>query len=225
MSGRAFVAAGADGFELPAGSKLQLAFDGLSLRMSGGCNSGGADYDVRDGVLIVQPMAMTMMACEQALMDLDGNVAGLLAAKPTIRLEGDELTISSGTSVLRLVDQTVAATDRELDGTTWIVTSVLAGDTASSTVAGTNATVRFVDGNAEVFAGCNSGSGAATIGATAIEFGPIGITKMACEPAAMELEQTVMAVLQGSVTYRIEGSQLSLIQGDTGLLLEAAADA
>ncbi len=225
LSGRAFVAAGADGFELPAGSNVQLAFDGLSLRMSGGCNSGGADYDVQDGVLILQPMAITMMACEQALMDLDGNVAELLGAKPTIRLVGDDLTISSGTSVLRLVDQSQRVMDRELEGTMWIVTSLLAGDDASSTVAGANATVRFVDGTAEVFAGCNRGSGTVTVGATAIEFGPLGMTKMACEPAAMKLELAVMTVLEGSVTYRIDGNQLSLVHGTAGLLLEAAADA
>ena len=219
------MAVGAEGFELPAGSNLVVAFDGLSLRMSGGCNGAGADYDVQDGVLIMQPMAMTMMACEQPLMDLDANVAGLLAAKPTVRLAGDDLTISSGSSLLRLVDQRVAVQDRELEGTMWIVTSLLSGDTASSTVPGTNATVRFVNGSAEVFAGCNRGSGAAVIGATAIEFGPLGITKMACEPAAMELELAVTTVLQGSVTYRIEGTQLTLMQGDAGLLLEAAADA
>ena len=63
LSGRAFFAVSAEGFELPQGSSLQLAFDGLGVRMSGGCNSGSADYDVQDGVLIVDSMATTEMAC------------------------------------------------------------------------------------------------------------------------------------------------------------------
>ncbi|MEQ1701421.1 MAG: META domain-containing protein [Ilumatobacteraceae bacterium] len=225
LSGRAFFAVSAEGFELPQGSDLQLAFDGLGVRMSGGCNSGSADYDVQDGVLIVDAMATTEMACEQALMDLDVAVAALLAAKPTVRLVGDDLTIASAGTVLRMKDASVENPDRSLEGTLWIVTSVLQGDTAIGGFDGTNATVKFVDGTAQVFAGCNRGSGPATVGATAIDFGPIGMTRMACPQPQMELEMSVMIVLQGSVTYRIDADQLTLLNGDTGLLLEAAADA
>lgn len=225
LSGRAFFAVSAEGFELPEGSELQLAFDGLGVRMSGGCNSGSADYDIEDGVLIVDSMATTEMACEQALMDLDANVAALLAAKPTIRLVGDDLTITSAGTVLRMKDASVENPDRPIEGTLWVVTSVLQGDTATGGFDGSNATVQFVDGTARVFAGCNRGSGPATIGATAIDFGPIGMTKMACPQPQMELEMSVMIVLQGSVTYRIEDDQLTLLNGDRGLQLEAAADA
>lgn len=225
LSGRAFVAIGAEGFELPEGSDLQLAFDGLSVRMSGGCNSGSADYDVQDGVLIVKAMAATEMACEQPLMDLDASVAALLAATPTIRLVGDDLTITSAATVLRMKDVRVGTPDRPIEGTLWIVTTVLQGDQATGGFDGANATVQFVDGTARVFGGCNRGAGPATIGATAIDFGSIGLTKMACPFAQLELELSVMIVLQGSVTYRIDGDQLTLLNGDAGLVLEAAADA
>lgn len=225
LSGRAFAAVSAEGFELPEGSNLQLAFDGLGVRMSGGCNTGTADYDVQDGVLLVQAMATTEMACEQPLMDLDAEVAALLTGKPTVRLSGDDLTISGGGKVLRLVDSRVATPDRPLEDTLWIVTTVLNADTATGGFGGTNATVKFVDGNVQVFAGCNRGGGAATIGATAIEFGDIATTKMACPQPQMELEMAVRIVLQGSVTYRIDGNQLTLLNGDAGLQLEAASDA
>jgi heat shock protein HslJ len=225
LSGRAFVAVSAEGFELPAGSSLQLAFDGLGVRMSGGCNSGSGDYDVQDGVLVMQPMATTEMACEQALMDLDSNVVTLLTAKPTIRLAGDDLTITSAGTVLRMTDAGARQQDTALEGTLWVVTAVLQGDTATGGFEGTNATVQFADGSVKVFAGCNRGSGPATIGSTAIDFGPIGLTRMACPQPQMVLEMSVMIVLQGTVTYRIEGNQLTLLQGDAGLLLEAAADA
>lgn len=225
LSGRAFAAVSAEGFELPEGSNLQLAFDGLGVRMSGGCNSAGADYDVQDGVLLVQAMASTEMACEQALMDLDADVAALLTSKPTVRLAGDDLTISAGGKVLRLVDAQVATPDRELEGTTWIVTTVLNADSATGGFGETQATLQLADGTAQVFAGCNRGSGPATIGATAIEFGAIGTTKMACPQPQMELEMAVMIVLQGTVSYRIDGNQLTLLNGDAGLVLEAAADA
>ena len=225
LAGRSFLAMSARGFALPIGSALRLTFDGLRLHMSGGCNTGTADYDVVDGLLVLQPMSMTEMACEPPLGDLDTSVASLLTGGPTVKLQGDELTLAAGGRALQLVDRRVQQPDRELEGTLWVVGTVIAGDTTIGEFGGALATVLFRDGTALVNGGCNTGSIAAVVTDTTIEFGQLGLTKMACAQTTMELEFMVAAVLQGTVTYRITSDQLTLIGGDNGLVLRAAADA
>ena len=225
LAGRSFVAVASDGIELPAGSALRLTFDGLRLQMSGGCNTGSADYDVVDGILVMEPMSITEMACEPLLMDLDSAVADLLAAGPTMRLEGDQLTLVAAGTTLRLVDRRLQPADRELIGTLWVVDTVITGDTTSGGFGGALATVQLDGVSAAINGGCNTGSSTATVGEGTIEFGPIGLTKMACAQATMELEFMVAVVLQGTVTFRIEGDQLTLLNGDNGLVLTAAAEA
>lgn len=221
LSGRAFVAAEAAGFTLPAGSELRLSFDGLGVRMSGGCNTGSGDYDVQDDLLIVTSMAMTEMACETSLMDLDQHVIDLLTAKPKVTLTDEQLTLTTGATVLRLVDRRVDIPDRELQRTLWTVTTVLNGATATGGFE-TPATLRLDGARAELFGGCNRGSATAAISATAIEMGVFEMTKVACDQPEMILEFAVLTVLQGSVTYRIAGNQLTVLGREFGLVLEAA---
>lgn len=225
LAGRSFVATSARGFELPVGSALRLTFDGLRLQMTGGCNTGTADYDVVDGLLQIRSMAVTEMACEQPLMDLDAAVIDLLAGGPTVKVQGDELTLVDGGRMLQLVDRQVQAPDRPLEGTLWVVHTVITGDTTSGGFGGATATVLFSDGSAMVNGGCNTGSAGATVGESTIEFGLLGLTKMACPQPTMELEFMVAVVLQGTVTYRIVSDELTLLNGDNGLVLSAAADA
>ncbi len=47
------------------------------------------------------------------------------------------------------------------------------------------------------------------------------MTKMACEGDAMQVENSVVAVLDGEVDYAIEGSQLTITNGDQGLIYRA----
>ncbi|MDP2290212.1 MAG: META domain-containing protein [Actinomycetota bacterium] len=225
LSGRAFTAIDAQGLVLPPGSNLRLTFDGLSVRMTGGCNTGTADYDVQDDLLIIESMALTEMACEEDLMALDAAVVALLTSRPTVRLVADELTVLGAGVSLRLSDEFVPAADRPLEETLWVVTSVLHLDTAAGGFGTARATVRFVGDTVEVNGGCNAGIASAAIGDTSIEFGVLGLTKMACPQSTMELEFSVALVVQGTASYRIDGDQLTLLNGEYGLLLEAAAAA
>lgn len=225
LAGRSFVATSAQGFDLPVGSALRLTFDGLRLQMSGGCNTGTADYDVVDGLLVMEPMVVTEMACEKPLMDLDAAVMKLLAAGPRVKVRGDELTLVAGGRTLQLTDRRALAPDRPLEGTLWVVGSVVTADTTMGEFGGAVASVLFRDGIAEVSGGCNTGSAVAAVGESTIRFGLLWLTKRACRQSTMELEFMVAVVLQGTVTYRIVSDELTLLNGENGLVLTAAADA
>ena len=45
-------------------AKVKLNFTDSNLGINAGCNNGGGDYKVKDGVLIIDSMAQTEMYCE-----------------------------------------------------------------------------------------------------------------------------------------------------------------
>ena len=80
---------------------------------------------------------------------------------------------------------------------------------------GTPASITIADdGTVAVNTGCNTGSGSVEIGDDTLTFGPIATTMMACPPEQTELEASVVSVLQGEVSYEIDGSNMSLRSGE-----------
>lgn len=64
------------------------------------------------------------------------------------------------------------------------------------------------------FAGCNTLSGRYTQRGTSIALKPLATTRMACEPEVMQQETRFLQTLAIVDSYRVEGRQLSLMQGD-----------
>lgn len=225
---RTFIATAATGFTIVEGSTISLTFaDGL-ISANAGCNSMSGGYTVADGVLDVETMAMTEMACEPALMDQDAALAEFLGSKPAIVVTGDTLTLGDETRGMTLLDREVADPDRPLAGTAWTVTTVVTNEAAISGWGEATATLSIeladgaTDGTALVEAGCNRGSATVTVTESSLTFGPLALTKMMCDAAAMELEAAVTATLAGEVTYDIEADQLTLTNGTNGLVLTSS---
>jgi len=87
--------------------KLRVAFGDKNLSISGGCNRQFGGFHYQDGVLKVQPLASTLMACDKSLMDLDAQVGRLFKGELRAVITGDnvapmlQLTTADG-SVLKL---------------------------------------------------------------------------------------------------------------------------
>lgn len=222
LDGRAFLSQSTTGITLAPGATLRIEFADGMVGVSGGCN-GQSGEPVFDGDRMTVPSMMsTMMACEQSLMDQDAAIAAFLAAGVTVALDGDELTLTADDgATIELLDREVADPDRPIEGTSWVVNGVIADDTVSSGWGEAEATITIVDGQAQVFAGCNRGSATAEVGDGTITFGPLALTKMMCDEDAMRLEAAVVAVLQGEVTADIEASSMTLMNGTDGLMLVA----
>jgi heat shock protein HslJ len=221
LEGRAFLATDAIGRALVPGSLVRISFADGQVGASGGCNSMGGPYAIDGDHLVVRQLAMTEMACEPRLMGQDAWLASLLDGA-TIRLDGDTLTLSNDGAALTLVDREVADPDRPLVDTRWIVDGLVTGDAVSSVPVGVVAALTFSDGRVEVEAGCNRGGGAVAATDVTLTFGPIALTKMACEGGAMEVERLVSEVLSGRVQYTIEAGTLTLDAGAAGLTLRGA---
>ena len=225
LDGRTFVATAADGHELVPGSIVSIDFDGTHVGGTGGCNSfGGSTWSLAGGRLVVTGLGMTEMACDPpALMAQDEWFASFLGAGPLVALDGDTLTLTGGDASLVLTDRALTDPDRELTGTSWQLDSLIAGDAVSSVPLEVERTPTLVvgDGQVEVDAGCNTGSGPITVGDGTIEFGPLTTTLILCDGAVGAVETHVLAVLQGTAEYVIDADQLTLTNGDRGLVFRA----
>lgn len=221
LAGREFVVVGSDGIELAPGSAPRFTYSDGLLRVTGGCNTLSGTYRLEGDRLVVEEMSQTEMACDEPLMALDAAISALLLASPTWSLDGDSLRLTDGLRSLRMVDREIAEPDRDVDGTTWRVDTVIDAGAASHGWGGAEATIRIVDGRMEVAAGCNRGSATVEVGEGVLTVGPLGLTRMVCDDEAMRLERAVVDVLVGEVEYRVEGSRLRLSRGDRGLQLVA----
>lgn len=105
LDGRQFVATEIEGHTIVEGSEVLVSFDDGSISIQAGCNTQNSGYEIADGVLQVELLAATMMACEQPLMDQDQLIASIVTAEPTVELDGDELTISSADATMSLTER------------------------------------------------------------------------------------------------------------------------
>ncbi len=226
LDGREFVSTEVVGFDLVPGSEIRLTFEGDRIGAAGGCNQLSSTWALEgDDVapkLVVGDMASTMMACEPAtLIDQDTWVSSFLTSDPTVALDGDTLTLTVGQSAITLVEEP----DQTLEGPTWTFDSILSADAVTSVAVVRPPTLTFAAGQVgqvAVDTGCNTGSGPYEATATEITFGPIALTRMACDDATAQVEAAITTVLEGVVSYEIDADQLRLTKGDEGLVYRAS---
>ena len=209
---------------LVPGSQIQLSFRDGNLGASAGCNHIGGAYRIEGGRLVVDAMAMTEMGCDEPRHAQDEWLSTFLGSRPQLRLNGAELVLDGGGTVVRLLDRDVASPDRLLTGTRWLLTSLIEQDAVSSVPAGVVATLELTDdGNFSLQTGCNQGGGRYEVTNGTIRFSQIVLTRMACEGPGGQVEQLVMSVLEaGEVSYDIDSDTLSLQAGERGLQYSAS---
>ncbi len=100
--------------------------------------------------------------------------------------------------------------DTTLVGPVWHLAE-LHGSPAAAGAGGRQATLEFVtDGRVAGFGGCNRIAGPYAISGDSLRFGPLVMTRMACDKG-MELEAAFATALDSVVRYRREGATLELL--------------
>lgn len=97
-----------------------------------------------------------------------------------------------------------------LIGPTWRI------DTVNGAVVSDPSKAKLVvdaNGRVSTTVGCNQMSGMATIAGASLSFGPFASTRMACEPALMELEQRYGVALAATRAFKIDGKMLKFTDG------------
>ncbi|HEU5472404.1 MAG TPA: META domain-containing protein [Actinophytocola sp.] len=196
---------------LVPGTSLTIQFtDDGRLLADAGCNKMSGAARIENGALVLDELGSTMMACDEARADQDQWLSSFLTGRPTIRLDGANLILTSDKTEVTMLDRTVADPGLPLEGTHWQVDTLMSGDIATSTPSGATATLEFKDGTLNLNTGCNTGSGSYQLLGDKIRFGPIATTKMACEPELMALETAIVTVLDGIVDHTIDADVLTL---------------
>ena len=222
IDGHTYFSTGSTGVTLVPGSRVTLMFKAGQISASAGCNSMGGGYTLTGDRLTTAGMFMTEMACAEPLMKQDQWLATFIA-DVKVTQDGNTLTLDDGKgTTLTLLDKEVATPDQPIEGTLWVLDGIVTGDSVSSVPQGVTASIRIVDGNLELNAGCNKGGGPVTVAADALTFGPLVLTKMACEGPGAAVEGAMTAVLKGTVPYSIDADSLTLDAGANGLMFKTA---
>ena len=231
LEGRTFLSTGVTdkgaARPLVPGTEIRLTFnrDG-QLGMNAGCNHLGGTYRMDGSTLRFEGGAMTDMGCDEARHKQDDWVSAFLASRPTVALAGNDLVLTAGDVVIRLLDREIADPDLPLVGPTWTVNSIVTGDAVSSIPDGVVATLSFgQDGRVAVRTGCNQGGGSYAVEGNRIRFAEIALTKMGCDGARAQMEAAVLAVLEAEdLTFAIEAGSLTLQSAGQGLMLSGGPD-
>lgn len=201
-------------------TRIFLTFDeaGRNVGASAGCNSFSGPYEVEGNRLVVDQMGGTEMGCDEARHAQDQWLVDLLMSDPNFELDGDRLILTSGATVVSLLDREVADPDRSLTGTTWVLDTLVEGEVASTPPAGTRASIAFDDdGTFSIETGCNSGGGRYTLEGDRLTFTSYETTLMACKDEREVLEAHMLGLLQaGGVEVEIEADHLTIDAGATG---------
>jgi heat shock protein HslJ len=207
-----------------AGSSITAEFtaDG-KVSGSSGCNQYAGTYTVSGGSIeISSPLASTMMACTEEIMDQESAYLKALGEVKSYTVEGEKLTLNDKKGATLVYD----AQSQGLAGTAWDVIGYNNGKQAVvSVMAGTSLTAEFgADGTVSGNSGCNTYNGTYTVTGRQITIGPLVTTRMACaDPAGvMEQESQYLAALQTAATYKIEGTGLELRTKDGALAADFA---
>lgn len=192
-----------------------------ALVASAGCNSISGTYRIDGGRLAFDSAGMTEIGCDPQRHAQDDWLATFLASKPTVVVQGNGLTLDSGSIAMRLLDREIAEPDLNLVGPTWTVESILQGDAAMSVPHGATATLVFkADGTVDVDAGCNRGGGTWKLEGAGLAISSLAMTKMACAGPGAQLESSVLQVLgAGTLNAQIDASLLTITGGGAGLQL------
>ena len=234
LNGRSFNLHSAEGYTPMDASLVAVSFTADWIGLGAGCNRMGGEYQVEDDKLVVSGILSTDMACDDGLGLQEDWFLGFVRGGPTVHLDGDWLTLASGSTTLTFLDRVIADPDRPLVGTNWILNARLMAPIAMSMVLETNPRVFFQTGGAfspkdrfSLHSGCNVGEGAYEATATKITFSSfqLGDTDCSFEGDAKENEeqwQFLMQVFSGTANYRIQASQL-LIEHTDGTGIHASA--
>lgn len=106
LEGRTFVSTDVAGYELVPGSEVQVIFQSDRIAVQAGCNTlnGGATWE-GDVLMVAEPMARTMMACDDDLSRQDDWLEAFLMSEPALRLDGSTLVLGDSTEGLTLEEQ------------------------------------------------------------------------------------------------------------------------
>lgn len=195
---------------LVATHPVTLRVDGDTVGGTSACNSYGGTLRLDGNRASIDEIYMTEMACiEDGVMELEAAYLEALGLIDTAAVDGVHLVLSGEGVTLRF-EVVEPEPDALLIGTTWLLETLVDGETASTPAA--DASIRFEeDGTVTGHNGCNGFGGTYD---PDDGFSDLFQTLIGCMDAVADQETHFMGVLGSQPTLAIEGSQLTITAPD-----------
>lgn len=212
-----------DGIETVPGTELTLSFENGMVGGNDGCNGfGGDEVDVADGRFALGPVGQTEIGCEAEVTRAAADYMQALFDSDTWSIDAGRL-ILTGSSTTLVFEAPPTVDDAELTGVTWLLTTVIQGDTASSAL-GTSGFLRLDDdGTLSGSTGCRDLSGEWILR----EGNRVVFTTFAadgaCAPELVDQDAFVVTVLGDGFRAVVDGDRLRVTStGELGLEYSAS---
>ncbi len=178
------------------------------------CNGYSGSF--ADGPLLFGSFAVTEMACDPPeTMTLESLFLEALGRTDSAAAEGEVLVLTGDGVELRF-EEVAPTPDADIEGTQWVLDTLLDGDAARSMLSGTAAGLRLDASTVTGTDGCNTFDGSYELDGDTLRVGPLAQTTRGCEPDVMEQARDITSVLSGAPTVGIDGDRLTLMT-DSGL--------
>ncbi|TDW24436.1 META domain-containing protein [Kribbella kalugense] len=186
------------------------------VRAYAGCNRMGtavaAGELLANGRLWINGLGGTERGGRPPMLAQDEWLRLFLTSKPTWQLNGDELTLTSGSTTITLLDKKVAEPDFPLDGIRWnVVTTITNADARQHRYRAEQAWISFDGDRLTGWTGCNEMSGTFRRTNTELIFSSVATTDHTCTGETAEIEAVMLSTLGSAVTYTIDHNQMVLL--------------
>jgi len=213
-------AAGAD-LPRPGGARATLDLTGEEARGTAFCNQYFSAYRLEGSTIALEEIASTQMACEPDVMTAESAFLAALGDVDGVAVDGADLLLTGDGVELRF-SPVAPVPDSPLEGTRWVLETLIDDLSASSTVG--DPAVLTLDGDRHATAG----TGCSTVtGTWLVEDGSLVIDDLladgaTCPPDVERQDAAVQSVLQSGPTLEIEEDRLTLTAADGQALVYRA---
>jgi heat shock protein HslJ len=211
----------------PASGDVGLYAGPTELSVTYGCSAVGGAAHIGHGTLHINGIPDgAAPGCSGDVGDQSSTIDSFLAGDPLWRVADGKLVITSSGGAQAFAVVFVSAkppqpSDLMLAGTNWTLTKIFDADKHDVPVAGDATLLIDKTNHLTGSNGCNSISGDVTTDKTTIGFGNgFAITEQACtDDQVTATAESVDHVLQGDVSWSIDGNELALTRDGVGTLV------
>jgi heat shock protein HslJ len=224
LENHVFVSTEIEGIDVPEEPDVELSFSDEGVGVRSGCGGMGSGYTI-DG----DQLRFTGGQLYESAMSIgcdptgDRTLDALLMEGMDVRIDGDELVLERGDSLVRL--ERWADQDPFDPHTRWWMTGYGRPEPEREVLAGAfSPTITFrEDGTVLLESRCGDHAWPVEVHEDAAEltFGEPHGTDELCPANAITMERFVQRVFTGTATYEVEGQQLVIANGERRLFLGA----
>jgi heat shock protein HslJ len=197
---------------LPPGRAATLLLEDGQAGGTSFCNHYSATYRLDGAAVAFEGLGGTEMGCEPDVMAAEAAYLRALGAVGTAAVDGEDLVLS-GDGVLLRFTPVAPVPDSRLEGTRWVLDTLVEGETASSTLGEPAVLLLAPDRTASASTGCRS-----MTGTWLVENGALVIDDLLadgdCPADVAPQDELVTAVLQSGPAVEVREDRLTLTAGD-----------